>query len=100
MVILPLSSEKSSNVLGVSNLIPELSHEVSQSDSFRNSGHKSVRGDQILKEPKEIPSNLIRGALSEPHKALENIRRKNSNRLIFVQLSINSLRNKLSLYNI
>ena len=100
MVILPLSSEKSSNVLGLSNSIPEHSHEVSQSDSFRNSGHKSVRGDQILKEPKEIPSNLNRGALFETHKALENIRRKNNNRLIFVQLSINSLRNKLSLYNI
>ena len=58
MVILPLSSEKSSNVLGVSNSIPEHSHEVSQSDSFRKSGHNSVRGDQIFKEANEIPSNF------------------------------------------
>ena len=50
--------------------------------------------DQILKEPNEIPSNLKRGALPEPHKALENIRRRNINRLIFAQLNINSLRNK------
>ena len=81
-------------VLGVSNPIPEHSHEVSQPDSFCNSGNKSVRGDQILKEPNEIPSNLNRGALPEPHKDLENMRRKNINRLIFVQLNINSLRNK------
>ena len=94
MVILPLSSEKSSNVLGLSNSIPEHSHEVSQSDSFRNSGHKSVLEDHIFKEPHEIPSNLNRGALPEPHKALENIRRRNINRLIFAQLNINSLRNK------
>ena len=47
-----------------------------------------------MKEPNEIPSNLDRGALPEPHKALENIRRKNINRLIFAQLNINSLRNK------
>ena len=67
---------------------------VSQPDSFCNSGNKSVRGNQILKEPNEIPSNLNRGALPEPHKALENIRRKNINRLIFAQLNINSLRNK------
>ena len=51
-------------------------------------------GDQILKEPNEIPSNLKRGALPEPHQALENIRRRNINRLIFAQLNINSLRNK------
>ena len=47
-----------------------------------------------MKEPNEIPSNLKRGALPEPHKALENIRRRNINRLIFAQLNINSLRNK------
>ena len=67
---------------------------ISQPDSFRNSGNKSVRGNQILKEPNEIPSNFNRRALPEPHKALENIRRKNINRLIFAQLNINSLRNK------
>ena len=89
-----LGSEKSLAVSGVSNSIPEHSHEVSQPDSFRNSGNKSVRGDQILKEPNEIPSNLNRGALPEPHKALENIRRKNINRLIFAHLNINSLQNK------
>ena len=50
--------------------------------------------DQILKEPNEIPSNLKRGALPEPHKALENIRCRNINRLIFAQLNKNSLRNK------
>ena len=63
-------------------------------DSFRNSGNKSIRGDQILKKPNEIPSSLKRGALPEPHQALENIRRRNINRLIFAQLNINSLRNK------
>ena len=68
--------------------------EVSQSDSFRNPGHKSVLEDQIFKEPQEIPSNLNRGALPEPRKALENILRKNINRLILAQLNINSLRNK------
>ena len=47
-----------------------------------------------MKEPNEIPSNLKRGALPEPHQALENIRRRNINRLIFAQLNINSLRNK------
>ena len=47
-----------------------------------------------MKEPNEISSNLNRGALPEPHKALENIRRRNINRLIFAQLNINSLRNK------
>ena len=81
-------------VSGVSNSIPEHSHEVSQPDSFRNSDNKSIRGDQILKEANEIPSNLNSGALPEPHKALKNIRRKNINRLIFAQLNINSLRNK------
>ena len=89
-----LGSEKSLTVLGVSNPIPEHSHEVSQPDSFCNSGKKSVRGDEILKELNEIPSNLHRGALPEHLKALENIRRKNINRLIFAQLDINSLRNK------
>ena len=74
-------------VSGVSNSIPEHSHEVSQPDYFRNSANKSVRGDQI-------PSNLNGGALPERHKALENLPRKNINRLIFAQLNINSLRNK------
>ena len=81
-----LESEKSSTVSRVSNSIPKHSHEVTQPDSFRNSGNKSVRGNQILEEPNEIPSNLNRGALPEPHKALENIRRKSVNRLIFAQL--------------
>ena len=48
---------------------------------------------QILKEPNEIQSNINRGALPKPHKALENICCKNINRLIFAQLKINSLRN-------
>ena len=39
-----LGSVKSLTVSGVSNSIPEHSHELSQSDSFRNSGHKSVWG--------------------------------------------------------
>ena len=77
-------------VSGVSNSIPEHSHEVSQPDSFRNSGNKSLWGDQILRERNEIPSNFNSGALPEPHKALENIRRKNIKRLIFAQLNINS----------
>ena len=47
-----------------------------------------------MKEPNEVPSNLKRGPLPEPHKALENVRRRNINRLIFAQLNINSLRNK------
>ena len=91
-----LGSKKSSTVLGVSNSIPEhnIHYEVSRSDSFCNSGHKSVREDQTFKEPHEIPSNLNRGALPEPRKALENICSKNINRLIFAQLNINSLRNK------
>ena len=89
-------------VLGVSNSIPEhnIHHEVSRSRSFRNSGHKCVREGQIFKEPHEIPSNLNREALPEPRKALENIHRKNINRLIFAKLNKNPLRNKLSLYNI
>ena len=41
----------------------------------------------------QIPSNLNRGALPEPHKALENICCKNINSFIFAQLNINSLRN-------
>ena len=51
-----LRSEKSSTVLGVSDSIPEhnVHPEVSQSDSFSNSGHKSVPGDPIFKEPHEI----------------------------------------------
>ena len=85
-----LGSKKSSTISGVSDSIPEHSHEISQSDSF----HKSVQGDQIFRDPHEISSNLNRGALPEPHKALENIRRKNINRLIFAQLNINSPRNK------
>ena len=48
-----LGSVKSLTVSGVSNSIPEHSHEVSQPDSFRNSGNKSVPG-QILKEQNEI----------------------------------------------
>ena len=64
---------------------------------LHNSGHKSIRGDQIFKEPNEILSNLNTGALPEPHKALENIRLKNINRLISAQLNINSLRNKFLL---
>ena len=44
-----LGCEKSSIVSGVSNSIPEHSHEVNQSDSFRNSGHEYVQGDQIFK---------------------------------------------------
>ena len=48
-----------------------------------------------MKEPNEIPSNLKRGALPEPHQGLENIRRRNINRLIFAQLNINSLRDKV-----
>ena len=47
-----------------------------------------------MKEPNEIPSNLNRGALPEPHKAFENIHRKNISRVIFAQLNINSLQNK------
>ena len=50
--------------------------------------------DQIFKEPHEIPSNLNGRALPGPRKALENIRRKNTNRLTFAQLNITSLRNK------
>ena len=39
-----LRSEKSLTVSWVSNSIPEDNHKVSQPDSFRNSGRKSVRG--------------------------------------------------------
>ena len=46
-------------------------HEVRRSDSFHHSSHKSVREDPISEEPREIPSNLDRGALPDPHKALE-----------------------------
>ena len=91
-----LGNEKSSTVLRVSNSIPEHNthHEISKSGSFRNFGDKSVWEDQIFKEPHEILSNFNRGGLPEPRKALENICRKNINRLIFPQLNINSLRNK------
>ena len=64
-----LGSEKSSTVWGVSNSIPEHSHEVSQPDSFHNYGNKSIRGDQILKEPNEILSKLNRGTL--PHNPIK-----------------------------
>ena len=47
-----------------------------------------------MKEPNEISSNLDGGAFPEPHKALENIRRKNINWLIVAQFNINYLRNK------
>ena len=91
-----LRSEISSTVLGVSNSIPyhNIHHEVNQSDSFHNSGHKSVLEDSIFKKPRKIVSNLNRGALPKLRKALERKRRKNINRLIFAQLNINSLRNK------
>ena len=51
-----LGSEKSSTVLGVSNSMPEhnIHPEVSQSDSFSNSNHRSVWEDPIFKEPHEI----------------------------------------------
>ena len=78
-----LGSDKSLTVSGVSNLIPEHNHEVSQSDSFRNSSDEPVLGDPIFKEPQEIPSNLNKGALPEPRKASKNIRSKNINRLMF-----------------
>ena len=67
-------------VLGVSSSIPEynIHHDVSHSGSFRNSGHKSVREDLTFNEPNEIQSNLNREALTEPRKALENIRHKTS----------------------
>ena len=94
LIIVVILPQEAKRVSGVSTSIPGHSHEVSQSDSFRNYGYKSVRGDQIFKEPHEIPSNRNRGALPEPHKALENICRKNINKLIFAQLNINSLRNK------
>ena len=81
-------------IVWISNSIPEHSHEVGQSYSFPNSDHKSVQGDQIFKEPYEIPSNLNRGTHPESHKALENMRRKNINRLIFAQFNIYSLWNK------
>ena len=84
-----LENKKSSTVLGVSFSVPEhnIYREVSQSGSFCNIGHKYVREDQIFKEPHEIPSNYNRGALPKPCKSLENIPRKNINRLIFAQLN-------------
>ena len=54
-----LVSGKSSTAPGVSNSLPEHNHEVSQSDSFRNSSHKSVRGDQILKNHMKFQEILI-----------------------------------------
>ena len=91
-----LVSEKRSAVLGISNSIPEhkIHHEVDHSDSSRNSDHKFVQKDSMLKETHDILSNLNREVLPDPCKALENIRHKNINRLIFAQLNINSLRNK------
>ena len=71
-----------------------ISH-VHLSDSFHYPGHKSVREDPILEEPHEIPSNHNKEILTDQLKALENIRRKNINRLISAQLNINSLRNVL-----
>ena len=84
-VNIALGRENCSTALGVSKPIPEhnIHHEVSQSDSLRCSGNKSVREDRIFKEPYKILSSLNRGALFEPRKDLENIRRKNINRLIF-----------------
>ena len=41
-------------------------------NSFRDSDHKSIRGNQIFKEPHEIPSSLNRGALPEPFAALKS----------------------------
>ena len=57
-------------------------------------GNKSIRENPISKESHDILSKINRGALPEPRKALENILHKNINRLIFVQLNINSLQNK------
>ena len=94
LIIVVRLPKEARRVSGVSTSIPGHSHEASQSDSFRNSGYKSVRGDQFFKEPHKIPSNLNREALPEPHKALENILRKKINRLIFAHLKINSLQNK------
>ena len=50
--------------------------------------------DSIFKEPHQISSNLNRGALLEPSKALEDLRHRNINRLVFGQFIINYLRNK------
>ena len=81
-----LGSEKSSTVLGVSNSIPENNIHFELSQLWVNSNHKSVREDQIFKEPHEV--------LPELRKALKNIRRKNINRLTFTQFNIHSLWNK------
>ena len=58
-----LGSEKSSIVSGVNNPIPEHSHVISQPDSFRNSGNKSVRGNQIWKNQMKF-HQILREELS------------------------------------
>ena len=70
---------------------------VHLSDSFHYPGHKSVGEDPIFEEPNDIPLNRNREILTDQLKALENLRHKNINRLMFAQLNINSLRDVLSI---
>ena len=66
--------------------------EVSQLDSSRN--HKSVAQDSFFEEAHRASSNLNREMLLDQRKSSENIHHKNINSLVFVQLNVNSLRNK------
>ena len=91
-----LGTENVLTTFGVSNSVSEenIHLEVSQSDSFRDSGHKPVAENSFFERMHKILSNLNRKMLLDPRNALENIHHKNINKLIFAQLKLYFLWNK------
>ena len=91
-----LGTENVLTTFGVSNSVSEenIHLEVSQSDSFRDSGHKPVAENSFFERMHKILSNLNREMLLDPRNALENIHHKNINKLISAQLKLYFLWNK------
>ena len=91
-----LGTENVLTTFGVSNSVSEenIHLEVSQSDSFRDSGRKPVAENSFFERMHKILSNLNRKMLLDPRNALENIHHKNINKLIFAQLKLYFLWNK------
>ena len=59
IIVVILGSESNWTVSGVNNSITKHNHNVSQLDSFRNSGNKSVWRYQIFKEQMKFHQILI-----------------------------------------